>query len=570
MEYKSENRICQNCKNDFSIEPDDFGFYEKIKVPPPTFCPDCRLQRRLAWMVDINLFKRKCDFCGQEKICKYDQNDPFVVFCHECWWSDKWDSSEYGQDFDPQRPFLQQFNELFHKTPILGLSIDSSTGHSSPYVNHCGDCKNCYMIYYSTNNKDCMYSFYLTNNESVLDSAIVFNSELCFDSTNCFKNYKVFGGSGNVTQSIDSAFLRDCDNCQYCFASVNLKNKKYVYFNQQLTKDQYFEKMKVIDLGSWTQYFKLKQETSERFKNHIPRPEYTDFSSNVTGSYVFESKNCQFCFDCTSCKDSKYLMLIKKGPVKDSYDYTDWGASAELIYDSIVVGQQVSNIKFSWYVYMGSSDVEYSALCVGCKDCFGCVGLRNKQYNILNKQYSKKEYKELIPKIIQLMNDMPYVDTQGRVYKYGEFFPEELCSYPYNNSFANLFFPKTKEQILKEGLSWHEFNTKEYPITILSNNLPDNIKDVDDNILKEIVGCSSCSRGYKITKLELDLSKKMNVPLSRTCPFCRINKKIKLWIGQMKQIDRICDKCGLDFKTHYTIEEAPKIFCRKCYQQEVY
>jgi hypothetical protein len=32
MEYTPENKICQNCKGDFTIEPDDFGFYEKMNV----------------------------------------------------------------------------------------------------------------------------------------------------------------------------------------------------------------------------------------------------------------------------------------------------------------------------------------------------------------------------------------------------------------------------------------------------------------------------------------------------------------------------------------------------------
>ena len=50
---KSETKQCQNCKKDFIIEPDDFGFYEKIKIPPPTFCPECRMQRRLAWRNDF-------------------------------------------------------------------------------------------------------------------------------------------------------------------------------------------------------------------------------------------------------------------------------------------------------------------------------------------------------------------------------------------------------------------------------------------------------------------------------------------------------------------------------------
>ena len=70
MNKEAENKICQNCKKDFIIEPDDFGFYEKIGVPPPTFCPECRLQRRLAWMVNLNLFKRRCDLCGEETILR--------------------------------------------------------------------------------------------------------------------------------------------------------------------------------------------------------------------------------------------------------------------------------------------------------------------------------------------------------------------------------------------------------------------------------------------------------------------------------------------------------------------
>jgi RNA polymerase subunit RPABC4/transcription elongation factor Spt4 len=37
-----ETKNCQNCKKDFNIEPDDFSFYEKMKVPVPTWCPECR------------------------------------------------------------------------------------------------------------------------------------------------------------------------------------------------------------------------------------------------------------------------------------------------------------------------------------------------------------------------------------------------------------------------------------------------------------------------------------------------------------------------------------------------
>ena len=68
MEYKSENRICQNCQKDFIIESDDFLFYEKIKVPAPTFCPRCRQQRRLCFRNENNFYKRNCDLCEKSVV----------------------------------------------------------------------------------------------------------------------------------------------------------------------------------------------------------------------------------------------------------------------------------------------------------------------------------------------------------------------------------------------------------------------------------------------------------------------------------------------------------------------
>jgi len=32
MAYKSEKRECKKCQEEFAIEPNDFSFYEKIKL----------------------------------------------------------------------------------------------------------------------------------------------------------------------------------------------------------------------------------------------------------------------------------------------------------------------------------------------------------------------------------------------------------------------------------------------------------------------------------------------------------------------------------------------------------
>src|SRR3989344_4383962 len=98
MEDKKENKICQNCKGNFTIEPDDFSFYEKIKVPPPTFCPECRSVRRMASTNERVLYKRKCDFTGEEIFSMYPQNASFPVYGTAKWYSDEWDPYQYGMD----------------------------------------------------------------------------------------------------------------------------------------------------------------------------------------------------------------------------------------------------------------------------------------------------------------------------------------------------------------------------------------------------------------------------------------------------------------------------------------
>src|SRR4051812_28395712 len=117
----SEARACASCKNQFTIEPEDFTFYERIQVPPPTRCPDCRQQRRYAWRNERVLYRRNCDLCGKSTVTIYSPNKPFKVYCPPCWWSDNWSALDYGCDFDFSRPFFEQFHELQLQVPRIAL-----------------------------------------------------------------------------------------------------------------------------------------------------------------------------------------------------------------------------------------------------------------------------------------------------------------------------------------------------------------------------------------------------------------------------------------------------------------
>ncbi len=570
MEYNSETKICQNCKNDFIIEPDDFSFYEKIKVLPPTFCPECRLQRRLVWMKGVELFKRKCDLCGEIKLSMYHPNAPYIVYCDRCWWSDKWDPRDFGMEYNPEQKFFEQWNELLHQTPILGLSIDKVSGDLSPYTNHVGNSKNSYLVYYSDYALDSAFAYQLTHSKNVYNSGSVMECDTVYDSSNLFKSYNIIGGASNNTTSYDCAFIRDCEGAHHCFIASNIHNQSYYFLGQKISKEEYEEKIKEIDLGSYQQYQFWKNKALDFFKNSIPRSKWETLSVNSSGSYVFQSKNCQDCFDVTDCENSKFLMLIKIGKVKDCYDYIDWGENAELIYEGITIGNGASNVRFVHESGHNISDIEYSKLSTGGAHHFGCVSIKKTEYCILNKQYTKEEYLKLREKIIKDMDNNPYISKVGHIYKYGEFFPPEFSPHAYNDTFAYRFNSLKKEEIISKGLKWNETEKKEYEITMTNNEIPDHIKNVDEKILLEIIQCSTCQRGFKIIPQELQFLKKLNLPLPRQCPFCRVGDKINHSILNMRLYHRTCDKCQVEFMTHYSKERAPIIYCNDCYKKEYY
>src|ERR1700690_4245844 len=152
----NETRQCQNCKKDFVIETEDFNFYEKIKVPPPTFCHLCRAQRRFAFRNERALYKRKSDFTGEEIFTMFSPESEIKVYEREIWLSDKWDPMDYGVDYDFSKSFFEQFFELVKKVPLKALN--QVGGIDSPYTNNITDPKNCYLVFNAGYNEDCFYS----------------------------------------------------------------------------------------------------------------------------------------------------------------------------------------------------------------------------------------------------------------------------------------------------------------------------------------------------------------------------------------------------------------------------
>jgi hypothetical protein len=236
-------------------------------------------------------------------------------------------------------------------------------------------------------------------------------------------------------------------------------------------------------------------------------------------------------------------------------------------------------------VVYSSANIDYSFNCYNSHDLFGCIGLRNKSYCILNRQYTKEEYFEMIEKVKKHMSDMPYFDKKGRVYRYGEFFPIELSPFAYNETVAQSFYPLTKEEVIEKGYFWRDKEEKKYIPTQTYLTLPDDIKDIDDVILNDVIECINkdkndrCPTAFKVTKDELSFYRRFSIPIPRKCYQCRHKERFEKR-NPLKLFDRSCmcenkghfhgdEKCNTQFKTSYSPDRPEIIYCEDCYKQEV-
>ncbi|MBU0627026.1 hypothetical protein KKG31_00025 [Patescibacteria group bacterium] len=60
------------------------------------------------------------------------------------------------------------------------------------------------------------------------------------------------------------------------------------------------------------------------------------------------------------------------------------------------------NLSFSAYSIRCQNSF-YLDNCYDCKNCFGCISLKRKEFCILNKQYTKEEYERLVEEIKRKM-----------------------------------------------------------------------------------------------------------------------------------------------------------------------
>ncbi len=541
--------------------------------------------RRMAWRNERHLYRRKDEATCVEIFSGIPAEASLKTYHRDYWWSDAWDPMEYGRDYDFGRPFFEQFFELMSVVPWPSRNVVNLV--NTEYAEHAGELKNCYLFFDGDRSENCAYAVDAYFEKDSFDITHVGYDEMSYDSSWLAGCRKVFF-SVWCEKCDEVWFSRNCTGCTNCFGCVNLRSKQYYIFNKPYTKEAYAAFLHDLNTGSYRSLQAVRPEVRRVWQAYPYRYMNGSHHTAVSGDYIMSSKNVRDCWNIFEGENLRFCQYALFG-VKDSYDFTIWGDRCELIYESLGIGDGARNVRFCLDCWPASSDMEYAVRCASSHNLFGCVGLRKKEYCVFNKQYSRDEYAALREKIIRHMNDTPYTDAKGRVYRYGEFFPPEASPFSYQDTLAYDFFPLEKDQAQARGYVWRDAKGYHYAATLSAGDLPDHIRDASDSITKEIIRCLSCVKPYRIISSELNFLRKMELPLPRFCPECR-------WAERAKETNpphfyrRVCQcaggesaggeyrnqvghehgsgSCPREFETGFLPDRPEIIYCEQCYNVE--
>ena len=507
----------------------------------------------------------------------YSPEKEFPVYDQDEWWSDQWDAYAFGREMDFSRPFYDQFHELRLQVPRISLF---TTGvENSYYTNHALFLKNCYLLFGGGHDEDCMFGNYLSFCKDTLDGLCLYSCERCYEGISSQKCYECIRFM-NCRDCSSCLMIEDCESCSNCIGCFGLHRKEYCIFNEFVGKD-------VFD-SRWRELLPLTHEKlaalSAQFnalKMTLPhRSAHTYACGDCTGDAIYSSKNCRNCFDVTNCEDCTNVAFTPKGIRSQDATFTSPDGVDHNYYVGSTVGAPRSAFTFlAWY----GSDMYCSIECHHCGDCFGCTSLLNASYCILNKQYAKEEYDELVPKIIDHMrkdggadmkssredSDGAAMNPSAASGSWGEFFPLHLCPYGYNETNASDYFPLTRSEALAQGFRWRDESDQQENYLGPRPDIPADIEEVNDDICSQILICSVTGKPFKIIPQELKFYRSMQLPIPLVC-FDQRHKERMARRSPRKLWQRACGKCGKEIETTYSSERPETVYCEECYLATLY
>jgi hypothetical protein len=557
-----EQRTCEQTSNAFAIVQHEQDILQQISpvlwwvsytIPFSRYHPDVHHQWHLAWRNERTLYKTTCSLTRQSMISCIHPDAGYTVYNFHDRWSDAVDPFAHGAPVNFQQTFTHQFERLFRSMPQMSLQL-------SPHMQNCDYCnyglsaKNCYMCTTAVYSEQCYYSYlpfkcyYDVDGYANTDCQYTY---ACVYAMGCYASQYIYYSK----KCTNSHFLLDCMACDYCFWCVNLSHKKYCFFNQQLDKQTYNKRLQ--EYRSAHTHEQIKTHIDEFFLQHPRREIRGHGNEEVIGDLNFNMTRSYMCFDMQDAKDMTYCWL---GGVQSSdFVRTTLVGLSTRLYDSIWLA---SSDSCAWCI--GSNNcyqVFYSYYCRDCEYCFWCVRLMHKTYCIFNVQYTKQEYEELLPQLIQRMQQTG---------EWWSFFSPSISPFWYNDTCAAEWFPETKSSVLEKGRKRKDKVISEYNGTLYTiRPIHEYVQEEHRyEILHATLVCSESKRPYKIIQQELDFYIKFSLPIPDKHPEQRYKEMFLRWILPRTLYKRTCGKTWQDIHTPYAPERLETVRSEAAWDKE--
>lgn len=555
-------KTCRQCQISFDATDDDLAFLERLTpvvlghrfpLPPPTFCPECRQQRRLAFRNDQHYYRHTCVLCKKPLISIYSPDKKIPVLCDACFWSDRFDPLVYGRPIDLHQPFLGQFQEM--RTSVPRLAIYHTQSENSEYTVHSSRNRNCYMSSSLVDDEEVHYSDFTFESRDCMDLFSCGRMELCYECLFCEACY----GSDFCelcTDIRDCTLCFDCKGTSDCVGCVGFRNRSHCILNAEAPPEEC--RTTAQKLRSDPAFREKFQVAFAALKLQIPvRDAWMVGSENCTGNYILHSKNVQFGYNVKHFEDVHFGY--------DGHKDTDCCdimrcASCETLYDCT----GAVDLRFSAFCNLcyQCDNMFYCDNCQGSSNCFGCMALKKHRFCILNRQYAQEEYAELVPQVVVHMQ---------QEHTWGEFFPATLSPFGYNETKAYEWYPLTEREVRLCDWEWSHYAAPlpEGLQMMAANALPSDITEVGDDILSVAIVCEGTGQPFRVMPQELAFYRKKGLPLpprssqQRHCDRVARQNSRKLW-------SRTCMKCSKTIQTTYSPDRPEIVYCERCYLQTVY
>ena len=146
-----------------------------------------------------------------------------------------------------------------------------------------------------------------------------------------------------------------------------------------------------------------------------------------------------------------------------------------------------------------------------------------------------------------------------------------MSPFGYNETKANDLYPLSKQEVLRRGWSWCDYEPPLPPEvkSIPAHRLPDTIKDVPDDILNWAILCEVHNKPFKIVPQELKFYRTKGLPIPHRSPAQRHKDRVAL-LNPRQIHDRACASCKKPIRTTYAPGRPEKVVCEACYLMQVY